>query len=191
VTRGCGARGANPAGAHSPTLLATVATLPPELEQRALRGYRLITSQWRKPAADALPTQMKTGNYLNSILAMQQAVQCQADEAVLLNDAAEVVECSQSCLFLVNDGCVLTPTLDSGGLHSITRELLIELAQRDGVTVRQTSICMASCEQAQEAFISNSVIGVAPVAQIDAIRFAVPGQVTAWLQAQWLRLLRP
>ncbi len=189
VTRGITARGANPVGAHSPTVLVTAAPLPPDLEQRVARGYRIITSQWRKPAPDVLPSQVKTGNYLNSVLAMQQAAQVQADEALLLDHEGCIVECSHSSLFFVQQGSVLTPDLGSGALHGITRDIVIALAREIGLEVTQQRIAASLVTQVHEAFITNAVIGIAPVARLDAMTYPVPGRVTSLLQAAWLLLI--
>jgi len=188
VTRGVGTRGANPAGTHSPTLLATLTPLA-DLAQRTERGYRLVTTQWRKPPSSVLPNQAKTGNYLNSILAMQQAALLQADEAVLLDIDGNIAECSQSSLFFVHAGVLRTAALSSGVLHSITRSFVLRVAAELAVHVEEGNIAPASVAQAQEVFISNSVIGIMPVAQLDAARYVLPGRVTRLLQRRWDELL--
>jgi branched-chain amino acid aminotransferase len=194
VTRGSGSRGANPYGCGPATLLVTLAPLPADLAERMQRGYRLVISDCHKPGPRALPNQAKLANYLNSILAMRQAVQRGADEAILLDDAGYLVECSQSNLFFVRQGMLLTADLGSGALHGITRATILELARQLGVPCHEQALPRALIAQAQEAFITNSVIGVVPVAAIEAQHYGhdaqVTGEITALLQASWWTALR-
>jgi branched-chain amino acid aminotransferase len=194
VTRGSGSRGANPYGCGPATLLVTLAPLPADLADRTQRGYHLMISDCHKPGPRALPNRAKLANYLNSILAMRQAVQRGADEAILLDDAGHLVECSQSNLFFVRQGILLTPDLGSGALHGITRATILELARQLSVPCHEQAMPRALIAQAQEAFITNSVIGVMPVAAIEAQRYGhgpqVAGEITALLQSSWRAALR-
>jgi len=190
LTRGCGNRGANPQGAHSPTLLITTSPLPADLHERMIRGYHLVISRWNKPSPKVLPAHIKSGNYLNSILAMHDAAQEQADEAVLLDQDGNIVECSQSSLFFVERDKLITSTDDSGALHGITRSVICELSRDVGISVEQRPMSVDVISAATEAFVANSVIGIIPAATIEARRYPVPGEVTALIQKSWMAVLR-
>lgn len=190
LTRGSGARGPNPAGAHSPTLLITTSALPVDLETRAVRGYRLIVSEWRKPSPHVLPNTAKTGNYLNSILAMQEAAEREADEAMVLDGEGHIAECSHSNLFFVERGALLTPSLASGALKGTARARVIALARDAGIRVEERTVSLDIVAASQEAFVTNAVVGIMPVAAIEAVTFDVPGTMTARLRALWEELVR-
>ncbi len=182
LTRGIAARGPSPARAHSPTLLVTAGPLPPELPERRRRGCRIVLSPWRKPAPDMLPSAAKTGNYLNSILAFQSALRQDADEALLLDAQNRIAECSYSNIFFGADGALITPSLDGGALPGIVRQQVLDLAGKMNLPVRERAIALADLSGMNEAFLTNSVIGVMPVASIEEINYPVAGPLTRRLQ---------
>ena len=86
---------------------------------------------------------IKSNNLLNNALAMQEALRRGAEEALMQNQAGELVECSQSNFFIVRDRQVLTPPLDAGLLPGITRELVMELADELGLPAREARLTPA------------------------------------------------
>ena len=82
----------------------------------------------RRNHPQALNPMIKSNNLINNALAMQEAIRRGAEEALMLNQAGELAECSQSNFFLVRGGAVLTPPLSAGLLPGITREFVLELA---------------------------------------------------------------
>ena len=110
-------------------IAAPLTLYPPE---RYRDGVRLVTSSLRRSASDALPPQVKSLNYLTSVLASIEARRQGADEAVLLNAQGLIAECTADNLFLVSRGRVLTPAVASGALAGITRALVMRLLRRAG-----------------------------------------------------------
>ena len=95
---------------------------------------------------------IKSNNLLNNVLAMQEAIRQGAYEAILLNHRGELAECSQSNLFAVRHGVVLTPPLDAGLLEGVTRNFLFEVGADIGVPVREAVLRQVDLEQVDELF---------------------------------------
>jgi branched-chain amino acid aminotransferase len=185
VSRGSGARGPSIRGAGKPTyLIACHAPVLPGAEHVHLE----IVSLRRTPGA-SVPASAKTANYLNSILALAQAQDAGADEALLLDTQGRIAECAYSNVFFVRAGQLFTPAIETGILPGITRAAVLELARGRGVRVHETDIDTAWLAGAEEAFITNSVRGVVPVLKIGAQEFAVPGPLTATLAQRYWALV--
>jgi branched-chain amino acid aminotransferase len=180
VTRGVGDLSYNPAATPVPSLVIIVKPYvgPPPVS--FTDGIRLSLVSIRRNHPQALNPAMKSNNLLNNALAMQEALRAGADEALMQNQAGELVECSQSNVFLVRDGEVLTPPLEAGLLPGITREYVMELASEIGVRAREATLTPADLPLASEAFITGTTREVTPVVAIDALTIGTgrPGPVT-------------
>ncbi len=136
-------------------------------DEAVAKGARLITSSWRRSPADVMPTKAKAGgNYVNSVLANQEARELGYDEALLLDAQGFVAEGSGENLFLVRDG-VLYPVAHSVNLRGITRDSVIRLAEADGVTVRESMATRDELYTADEVFMVGTAAEVTPIAEID------------------------
>jgi branched-chain amino acid aminotransferase len=125
VTRGRGLLGVSAHSCERPTVILIAASLqlyPAELYER---GVDVITSSLRRSSPDSVPPQIKSLNYLTSVLAAAEARARGAHEALLLNGAGEISECTADNVFLVLGGSVLTPPVSAGGLEGITRGHII------------------------------------------------------------------
>lgn len=147
-----------------------VATLPwgVYLGEEAIRqGAKLMTSSWRRSPADILPTKSKAGgNYVNSVLANQEARESGFDEALLLDKEGFVAEGSGENIFMVRDG-VLYPIAHSVNLRGITRDSVIAIAKWMGVEVVPTMATRDELYTADEVFLVGTAAEVTPVASID------------------------
>jgi branched-chain amino acid aminotransferase len=147
-----------------------VATLPwgVYLGEEAIRqGAKLMTSSWRRSSADILPTKAKVGgNYVNSVIANQEARENGFDEALLLDKEGFVAEGSGENVFMVRDG-VLYPIAHSVNLRGITRDSVIAIAKWLGVEVVPTMATRDELYTADEVFIVGTAAEVTPVASID------------------------
>jgi branched-subunit amino acid aminotransferase/4-amino-4-deoxychorismate lyase len=116
--------------------------------------------------------------------AYQKAVKNDFDEAMLLNKKGELAEGSRSNIFFVKDGVLLTPGVQSGCLEGVTRRCVIDLAKKKGVAVKLGRFKPDELLSADEAFLTNSLWGIMPLARLDGrlIGSAVPGPLTAQLQ---------
>ncbi|HEU0317106.1 MAG TPA: aminotransferase class IV [Solirubrobacteraceae bacterium] len=178
VTRGRGALGVSPHTCERPTVVLIAAPLqlyPPAVYER---GACVITASVRRAAPDAIPPQVKSLNYLTSVLAALEARARGADEALLLNAAGEIAECTADNLFLVSRGIVRTPPASAGGLRGITRDHVIGLLRSDGAVVEEVRLVPTDAWTADEAFLTGTGAEVVPIASIDGRRLAAPGAVT-------------
>jgi len=166
-------------GGISPSVLLVARPLsgyPPDLYQR---GMAAGTSTSRRNEASPL-SRVKSLNYLDNLLAREEARRRGADEAILLNTRGFVAEGSASNVFLAQGERLLTPGIDSGALPGITRATVIELAQEAGIACLEGEVEAAMLDDAREAFLTGSVMGVMPLTRLDgrAVGGGGPGPTT-------------
>lgn len=125
---------------------------------------------------------LKTTSYAENVVALARAKAVGAIEAIFANTRGELCECTGSNVFVVVDGQVLTPSLDSGPLAGITRELTIEWAEAAGIPVRQEALPLDVLDTADEVFITSTTKDVLPVHAVDDRAVPTPGPVTQRLQ---------
>ncbi len=166
VSAGAGSLTPDPGSCKTPTILITALKYIPHSTEIYCRGWKVILSSFTRPTRSPLTT-MKTANYLESILARQEARDFNADDAILLNDRGMAAEATSSNLFLVSQGILKTPGLESGILPGITREVVLELALDLGITTVETDISPGELMAAEEVFATNSLIEIMPVTMID------------------------
>jgi branched-chain amino acid aminotransferase len=116
---------------------------------------------------------------------MQEALRAGADEAVMCNHDGDIVECSQSNIFIVRGGALHTPPVSAGLLPGITREFVIELAAGLGIPTHEAAFRPAEMAGADEAFITGTTREITPVRALDdhLIGGGTPGPVTKGLMA--------
>lgn len=180
VTRGVGELSYSLAACPTPTLVIIVKPLPPIPERVFTEGIRLSLVSIRRNHPDALNPMIKSNNLLNNALAMQEAYRRGADEALMLNQAGEIVECSQSNVFLVRGGEALTPPLAAGLLPGITRAFVLEIAHTAGVPASERRLTPADLETADEVFVTGTTREITPVVAVDdrSVGNGTPGPVT-------------
>ncbi len=159
LSRGPGARGIAPPAVPTPTLMITTGALPPP--GPPVRA--VIATVTRRNEASPL-SRLKTLNYLDNILARQEALASGADEAILLNTRGQVAEASIANLFVLQDGVLKTPPVADGALPGIMRRALIE---RCGAV--EARLMPEDLMTATAVFLSNS-LGLKPVATIDDVK---------------------
>lgn len=151
----------------------------PEPDRRP-RGLKLKTSSLVRHHPNSVFTKAKAnGNYMNSILALQEARGCGADDAMLLDARGFVAEASGANLFLVENGTLHTPEITSA-LDGITRDTVWTLAEAEGLEVRERSITRDEVYTADEVFLTGTAVEVQPIVEVDgrAIGDGAPGPVT-------------
>jgi branched-chain amino acid aminotransferase len=130
---------------------------------------------------------LKTTSYAENVVALSYAKERGAIEAVFANTRGELCECTGSNIFVVRDGVVLTPPLDSGCLAGITRELTVEWCREDGMEVREQALPLEVLRDADEVFITSSTKDVLAINAVDD-RGLDPGPVTARAAEVFARL---
>jgi branched-chain amino acid aminotransferase len=166
ISAGEGEMNADPTTCQSPTVLILAQKYTPYPQSVYEKGLRAVVSSIRRNSQSPL-ARLKSASYLESMLARQEARRAGAEEAVCLNDKGFLAEASMSNIFIVTRGLLRTPGLDSGVLAGITREIVLELASRRGIPAREEDIRPEELFEAEEAFLTNSLIEVMPLTEVD------------------------
>ena len=184
--------GLQPRSDTQPNLLIIVKSIPTDPPIRAEGIHVAIVDRLRNDQR-ALNPAAKTGNYLNNILALLESQQQGADDALLLNTQGEITESTISNFWIVKNGTVLTPPLDAGILHGITRHFVLQILQAHQIPHQETVLKVADLAGADEAFFSSSVRLLVPIRQIDDLKLPqCPGPITQHLwQALLERMTQP
>jgi branched-chain amino acid aminotransferase len=179
VSLGEGSAVPDPESCSSPNLLIVTAGYIPYSEEIYRRGFSLASSPICRNSQSPLPA-MKTTNYLENLLAREQAKNAGADDALFLNEKGYIAEASSSNIFLLSKNVLKTPSETSGILPGITRDIVLGLAPQAGIEAVEADILPAEIAGAEEAFITNSVMEIMPVNRLDRkeIGSGSPGPVT-------------
>jgi branched-chain amino acid aminotransferase len=178
VTRGGGDINLDPAAATGPSLIIITRPLAVPPEDAYTRGVSLRIVGVHRVSARAVDPAVKSGNYLNNILALHEARQAGAYEAIMCDAQGRVAEGASSNLFVVRGGQVTTPANHIGLLPGITRARVMELARKDGIGLDHGELMPEDVRAADEVFITSSIRGVLPVARVDDQDLAAPGPLT-------------
>jgi branched-chain amino acid aminotransferase len=117
-------------------------------------------------------------SWVQNAAALEEAHQEGFDDALLLNEKGHVVECTSANFFLVGAGRVLTPPLSSGCLPGVTREVLLEIAPRVGIEIKEQDVSPEDLSSAEEVFISSTTREVAGVGRISPDwKYPAPGKI--------------
>ena len=166
--RYCITRGEGPVDLFPDPKLATryviiVKELLPWREDFYSRGVRLAVSLTRRNPINALNPNIKGGNYLNNVLGVMEARELGADDCIMLNEAGLVTESSNSNVFFVIDGDIVTPDESAGQLRGLTREALNEACAAHGLDILSHDISLQDAANATESFITSATREVMPV----------------------------
>jgi branched-chain amino acid aminotransferase len=157
-------------------------------------GLRVCVSSWRRVSNNALPARAKTtGGYVNSALAVDDAVAAGYDEAIFLTDTGRVSEGSSCNLFLIKRGKLHTPRVADDILEGITRAAIMQMADSDlGIATVERAIDRVELYDADEVFFVGTGVQISPVTEIDGrkIGAGTPGAITMDLQQRYLRAAR-
>lgn len=154
-------------------------------EENMTRGIRIKTSSFTRHHVNVTMCKAKAnGNYMNSMMALQEAVSCGYDEALMLDANGFVTEGSGENFFMVRDGVLYTPELTSA-LEGITRDTVIRLANNIGVKVVEKRITRDEVYIADEAFFTGTAAEVTPIRELDdrPIGDGSRGPITTQLQS--------
>ena len=131
------------------------------------KGIKLcIVSVKRNPKA-ALDPEIKSGNYLNNVLAIMEAKEKGFNDALMVNEENNITESTTSNFFIVKDGTVITLGFEVGILHGITRQFLMAVMRENKISYREASIKPRDVYSADECFVTATTKEVMPVRQID------------------------
>jgi branched-chain amino acid aminotransferase len=190
VTRGKGNLGLNPTQCERPTVIIITAQIALYPESVYRDGLSVITCATRRTSPAALNPAVKSLNYLNNVMARIEANLAGADEALMLNDAGNVAECTADNVFIIKRGHIFTPPISAGALRGITRAVAFEIAAELGIKVIETEITRHDVFTADECFLTGTAAEVIPVTQADgrAIGNGKPGPISARIIARFREL---
>jgi branched-chain amino acid aminotransferase len=192
VTRGVGNLGLNPEQCERPSIIiiaTTIALYPESLYQK---GLTVVTVPTRRTNPGALNPAVKSLNYLNNVMARIEANLSGADEALMLNDAGNVAECTADNIFIIKRGQIFTPPITAGALRGITRAVVFEIAGELGIKVVETDVTRHDVFIADECFLTGTAAEVISVIAVDGrtIGTGKPGPISARMIARFRQLTR-
>ncbi len=177
LTRGSGGRGYRPPEQSQPRRILSLYDWPDYPAHWYTQGIRvrLCATRWSRNSQLA---GLKHLNRLDQVLARQEWLAPEIAEGLMLDEAGAVISATQSNLFALTDGVLLTPDLSHSGIAGVMREMVIEAAAQLGVAVSVTSISLAELKQAESIFLTNSIMGICPVNELDGHGYRVDNGVT-------------
>jgi len=184
LTRGAGQRGLLPPGNPKPTWMVTTSPFADSGPTAWKAKLATIRRNEHSPLA-----RLKSLAYLDNVLALKEAAESGADESLMLNTAGRLACGSRSNLFLVLSGVLVTPPPSEGALPGIARRQLLDLAAMAGIETREAPLSIEDLKRASEAFVSNSLIEVKPLASVDKGTFT-HGPVAAELAKLYSEMAR-
>jgi len=192
VTRGVGNLGLNPAQCETPSVIIIAATITLYPEAMYQNGLAVVTVATRRTNPAALNPAVKSLNYLNNVMARIEANLAGADEALMLNDAGNVAECTADNVFVVKRGQIFTPPITAGALRGITRSVVFEIAAELTVKITEADITRHDVFIADESFLTGTAAEIIPVIKADGrpIGNGKPGPITVRMIARFRELTR-
>jgi len=162
-------------------------------EEGLKKGVRCKISSWIRIDTRTLPPLAKsTANYLNSVFAKLEALDCGYDEAILLNMAGQIAEGPGENIFIVKDSCLVTPPRSSGALYGYTMDSVKELAVDSSIPVMEREIIRDELLMADEAFFTGTAAELTPIREVDGrtIGSGSIGPITKRLQDRFFNVVR-
>src|ERR1700738_219116 len=180
VTRGTGSLALSPASCRRPSVIiiaATIALYPEDLYQK---GLTMVTCSTRRTSPAALSPRIKSLNYLNNVLAKLEAQNAGAGEGLMLNEQGYVAECTGDNIFIIKNGQMSTPHLNSGILEGVTRAVVFELADELQIRTIECELSKDDIYTADECFLHGTAAAGIPAGQLDRrlIGNGQPGRIT-------------
>lgn len=175
ISRGYGPIGLDPDLCKEPTFVVIANEFKNYPKSYYEEGIKLIIASVRRNLKEALNPQIKSLNFLNNILAKIEAKQADVYEAIMLNAADHLAEGTISNIFFVKDDILCTPSIECGILDGITRGMVIDLAVKNGIEVKEGAFTPDELYRASEVFITNTTMEVMPAYRVDKTEFKVGG----------------
>lgn len=192
VSRGEGGLGLDPDRCPHPNVIIIadqVSLYPKELYEN---GLPIITASTRRNLPTAIDPKIKSLNYLNNILAKIEAKQAGMVEALMLNAEGYVAEATGDNIFLVKNGILITPPTYIGALNGITRQAIIDLANKLKIEVKEVPFTLHDVYTADEVILTGTAAEVIPVVEVDGrqIGHGKPGPVMKKLLKEFQELVK-
>ncbi|MBS7607118.1 branched-chain-amino-acid transaminase [Candidatus Bathyarchaeota archaeon] len=193
VTRGIGDLGLDPRKCSKPSVvIIAVPMLSLYDEEKRKKGISMIVSWIRRDPVDATSHEIKSLNYLNSILAKIEANNVGADEALILDINGYICEATGENIFIVKDGKLYTPPRSSGALPGITASVIKKIAVKLGYKVIERNLTVAELYSADEAFLTGTGAEIMPIREVNKRRIGEGriGPITEKILEEFMKIVR-
>jgi len=191
VTRGVGDLGLDPRKCKKPTVIIIAEKMITLYKGDPLsKGVKAAICWVRRDPVDGTSHEVKSLNYLNSVLAKIEANLLGVDEAIFLNSQGYIVEGTADNIFLVMDGKLVTPPTTTGAMAGITRQVVLEIAEKLGIPVEERNITPHEAFNADEVFFTGTAAEIIPVVEINGrvIGDGKPGEITRRIAEEFRKL---
>jgi len=190
VSAGEGDMTPDPNKCSNPTVLVTARDLVPLPPKKYETGFRATLSSLRRNSQSPL-SRLKSTCYMENILARMAARTAGCDEAILLNEQGYLAEGSTTNIFLASNNELITPSLESGVLPGITREVVLEMARAANIKTLERQVELKELIETEEAFVTNSILELMPLTWFEGktIGTGKPGHLTRELMAAFKKLV--
>jgi branched-chain amino acid aminotransferase len=191
VTRGVGDLGLNPRKCPKPTTIVIADTIALHKSEAKEKGVTAMLSWVKRDPVDATSHEIKSLNYLNSILAKIEANIGGVDEAICLDKNGFVCEGVAENIFIIRNGRIFTPPSYTGALPGITAAEVMKLARGMGYDVIETNVTPYELFNAEEVFFTGTAAEIVPVREINkrTINNGTPGPITKKLMREFSKLV--
>ena len=191
VSRGVGDLGLDPRKCLNPTVIVITDTISIRAGNAKETGITAMFSWVRRNTVDSTSTEIKSLNYLNSILAKIEANACGVDEALCLESNGCIAEGVGENVFIVKNGELLTPPTSTGALAGITAEVVTQLAAKLGIELMVTNLTPFMIFTADEAFFTGTAMEMVPIREVNKRQIGTgkPGPLTKRLMAEFQKVI--
>ena len=160
-------------------------------DDAATKGVRMKISSWNRHDHNIMPPAAKTtGNYVNSSLAKVEALKAGYDEAIMLNRAGLVSECTGENIFVARGNTLITPPLSAGALQGITQHTVMTIAADAGYETEVGELTRSDLYVADEMFVCGTAAEVSAVNSVDDRTLPCPGPITTTIAETYARCVR-
>jgi branched-chain amino acid aminotransferase len=192
VTRGIGDLGLDPRKCKGASIIIITDSIALYHEKLYKEGLAIITVPTPRNIPEALNPQIKSLNYLNNILAKIEAINSGYEEALMFTAHGYVAECTGDNIFIVKNKSVITPPAYLGILKGITRQCVMDIAEKQGLKVKEEVITRHNIFTADECFLTGTAAEIIPVVRVDkrTINNGRPGKITLNLIKEFRKLTK-
>ena len=191
VTRGEGDLGLDPRKCPKPSIIIITDTIKLHAEGAKENGITAMFSWVRRNPVDATTHEIKSLNYLNSVMAKIEANANGVDEAICLESNGYIAEGVGENIFIVKNGEILTPPTSTGALAGITADIVVDLAAKLGLKLTVTNLTPFMLFTADEAFFTGTAMEMVPIREVNKrqINTGKPGPATKKLMAEFQKVI--
>jgi branched-chain amino acid aminotransferase len=191
VTRGVGDLGLDPRKCPKPSVIVITDTIVLHSNDAKEKGITAVISWVRRNAVDAATHEVKSLNYLNSVLSKIEANMNGVDEAICLDKNGFIAEGVGENLFIVKNGKIITPPRCTGALEGITAQVAVKLAKKLGYDVTEANVTPFQLFTADEVFFTGTAAEIVPIREVNQRRIGTgsPGPVAKKLMAEFQKIV--